>query len=81
MGTVLATLFICIAQLAIAVQPIIPGSAAKLLDQMGVPRDVRNFALAGSHWYSPLAEGGFQIAQPVGLFPRLELPVEEGVSA
>ena len=81
METVLATLFICIAQLAIAVQPIIPGSATKLLDQMGVPRDVRNFAHAGSHWYSPLAEGGFQIAQPIGLFPRLELPAEEGATA
>jgi methionyl-tRNA synthetase len=80
METVLATLFICIAQLAIAVQPIIPGSATKLLDQMGVPQDVRNYARAGSHWYSPLAEGGFQIAQPTGLFPRLELPAEEGAS-
>ena len=81
METVLATLFICIAQLAIAVQPFIPGSATKLLDQMGVPDDVRNYARAGSHWYSALAEGGFQIAQPVGLFPRLELPVEEGAAA
>jgi methionyl-tRNA synthetase len=81
METVLATLFICIAQLAIAVQPFIPGSATKLLDQMGVPDDVRNYARAGSHWYSALAEGGFQIAQPVGLFPRLELPVEEGTAA
>ena len=80
METVLATLFICIAQLAIAVQPIIPGSATKLLDQMGVPQDVRNYARAGSHWYAPLAEGGFQIAQPAGLFPRLELPAEEGAS-
>ena len=80
METVLATLFICIAQLAIAVQPFIPGSATKLLDQMGVPDDVRNYARAGSHWYSGLAEGGFQIAQPVGLFPRLELPVEEGAA-
>lgn len=81
METVLATLFICIAQLAIAALPIIPGSATKLLDQMGVPADVRNFAEAGSHWYSPLAESGFQIAQPVGLFPRLELPAEEGAAA
>ena len=81
METVLATLFICIAQLAIAVQPIIPGSATKLLDQMGMPEGIRNFAHAGSHWYSPLAEGGFQIAQPQGLFPRLELPVEEGAAA
>jgi methionyl-tRNA synthetase len=81
METVLATLFICIAQLAIAVQPFIPGSVTKLLDQMGVPDDVRNYARAGSHWYSALAEGGFQIAQPVGLFPRLELAMEEGAAA
>jgi len=80
METVLATLFICIAQLAIAVQPIIPGSATKLLDQMAVPQDVRNYARAGSHWYAPLAEGGLQIAQPIGLFPRLQLPAEEGAS-
>ncbi len=81
METVLATLFISIAELAIAALPIIPGSATKLLDQMGVPNEVRNFAGAGSHWYSPLAESNFQIQQPQGLFPRLELPVEEGVAA
>jgi methionyl-tRNA synthetase len=81
METVLATLFICIAQLAIAALPIIPGSATKLLDQMGVPLDVRNFDAARSHWYSPLAESNYQIAQPVGLFPRLELPAEEGTAA
>jgi methionyl-tRNA synthetase len=78
METVLATLFICIAQLAIAVLPVIPGSATKLLDQIGVPPGVRNFSHAGSHWYSPLAESDFQIVQPQGLFPRLELPIENG---
>jgi methionyl-tRNA synthetase len=77
METVLATLFICIAQLAVAALPVIPGSATKLLDQMGIPSDVRSFANIGSHWYSPLAESNFQIAQPQGLFPRLELPAEE----
>jgi methionyl-tRNA synthetase len=76
METVLATLFICIAQLAVAALPVIPGSATKLLDQMGVSADVRNFANIGSHWYSALAESDFQIAQPQGLFPRLELPAE-----
>ena len=80
METVLATLFICIAQLAIAALPVIPGSATKLLDQMGVPHNVRNFDAAGSHWYSPLAESNYQIAQPVGLFPRLEMPAEEGTA-
>jgi methionyl-tRNA synthetase len=77
METVLATLFICIAQLAIAALPVIPGSATKLLDQMGIPDEVRTFAGAGSHWYSPLAESNYQIAQPQGLFPRLELPAGE----
>jgi len=77
METVLATLFISIAQLAVAALPVIPGSATKLLDQMGIPADVRNFVAIGSHWYSALAESDYRIAQPQGLFPRLELPAEE----
>ena len=77
METVLATLFICIAQLAVAVLPVIPGSAGKLLDQMGIPLEVRTFEGAGSHWYSPLAESDFKLEQPQGLFPRLEMPAEE----
>ncbi len=81
METVLATLFICIAQLAVAAIPVIPSSATKLLDQMGVPADIRNFAQIGSHWYSPLAESDYRISQPVGLFPRLELPAEQGAAA
>lgn len=81
METVLATLFICIAQLAVAVLPVMPSSAKKLLDQMGIPENVRSFAGIQSHWYSPLAESGFTLEQPQGLFPRLELPVEEGEAA
>jgi methionyl-tRNA synthetase len=77
METVLATLFICIAQLAVAIEPLIPASSAKLLDQMGVPSDVRSFAGVSSHWYSPLAESNFRLSAPQALFPRLELPAEE----
>ena len=73
METVLATLFICIAQLAIVISPIIPESTRKLLDYMGIPADVRSLAGIESHWYSPLAESDFQIGAPVPLFPRLEL--------
>ncbi len=76
METVLATLFICIAQLATAVQAIIPASAARLLDDMGVPEEVRTFSGIASQWYSPLAESNFRLDQPQGLFPRLEMPVE-----
>jgi methionyl-tRNA synthetase len=77
METVLATLFICIAQLAVAALPVIPASATALLDQMGIANENRTFEGIARHWYSPLAESGFQIAQPRGLFPRLELPSEE----
>ncbi len=77
METVLATLFICIAQLATGIRAVIPASADKLLDTMGVPVDVRTYAGIGSHWYSPLAESPFRLAAPTPLFPRLELPAEE----
>lgn len=77
MKTVLATLYICIAELAVAIQPVIPASAGKLLDAMGIPGDARTYANIGSHWYSPLAESGFQLAAPTPLFPRLEMPVED----
>ena len=76
MQTVLATLYIAIAQLAVAILPVIPASAARLLDAMGIAPELRDFAAIQSHWYSPLAESGFRLDQPVGLFPRLELPVE-----
>jgi methionyl-tRNA synthetase len=77
METVLATLYICIAQLAVAILPVIPSSSGKLLDTMGVGAALRTFAKIGSHWYAPLAESGFRIAQPSPLFPRLELPLDE----
>ena len=77
METVLATLYICIAQLAVAISPVIPKSAKTLLDHMGIPDDVRTYTGIGSHWYSPLAESDFTLEAPKPLFPRLELPAEE----
>ncbi|MFM7378513.1 MAG: methionine--tRNA ligase [Erythrobacter sp.] len=77
METVLATLYICIAQLGVAISPVIPASSAKLLDMLGVPEDLRNLEGIRSHWYSPLAESNYQIAAPTPLFPRLELPADE----
>lgn len=76
METVLATLYICIAQLAVAISPVIPASSAKLLDMLGVPEDLRNLEGIRSHWYSPLAESDYHLAAPTPLFPRLELPAE-----
>jgi methionyl-tRNA synthetase len=77
METVLATLYICIAQLAVAIAPVIPASASKLLDVMGVPAENRGFESVGGHWYSPVAENDHRIVAPAPLFPRLELPAEE----
>lgn len=77
MAGVLLTLFRCVRDLAIAVRPVVPVSADKLLDQMGVAADQRDFAaLDQSEWFDTLAVSGFRVAQPVGVFPRLELPAE-----
>jgi methionyl-tRNA synthetase len=78
METVLATLYIAIAQLAVAVRPVIPASADRLLDAMGIAPELRSYAAIGSHWYAPLAEGGFRLAAPQALFPRLELGADDG---
>ena len=77
MKAVLATLFLCIRDLAIAIRPVIPASADKLLDTMGIPPDERDQgALVDVEWYSRLANSGFVLAQPTPLFPRLELEEE-----
>lgn len=81
METVLAVLYQAIAQLAVAVQPVMPGKTARLLDMMGIATDLRTPAAVGSPWYSPLAESGFRLAKPEGLFPRLELAEAEGEGA
>ena len=78
MQTVLATLYIVIVQLAVAISPVIPDSAKKLLDAMGFDPALRDLEGIHSHWYSPLAESDFRLEQPVPLFPRLELPEEVG---
>jgi methionyl-tRNA synthetase len=77
MQSVLATLFVCIRDLTIAVSPIIPDSASKLFDQMGIPPNERDYtALLDGQWYARLRSSGFRLSQPVGIFPRLELPAE-----
>ena len=75
MKTVLYTLVETLRQLAILVQPFVPGSAAKLLDQLAVPPAARDFAaLAGA----PLAPGA-QLPKPAGIFPRfVETAAAEG---
>jgi len=78
MVVVLMVLFGCVRDLAIAVRPVVPDSSDKLLDQMGIPSDARDFAaLVDPDWFGRLCTSGFTLEKPVGVFPRLEMPAEE----
>jgi methionyl-tRNA synthetase len=65
MGTVLYVVAEVVRRLAILAQPFMPESCGKLLDQLAVPADKRQFASLGE----PLA-GGKALPKPMGVFPR-----------
>jgi methionyl-tRNA synthetase len=68
MEAVLRTLVLAIRDLAIAIRPVIPASADKLLDMLGA--NGRNYAdLADRSWID-----GAELQPPSPIFPRLELP-------
>lgn len=78
MEAVLETLLRALRELAIAVQPIIPGSAKKLLEQLGVGGNDSDFAaITNEDWYAELIGQGFRISAPSPIFPRLELPEQD----
>ena len=61
--------------LAIAILPVVPDSAGKVLDQIGaVERD--HAAIDDDRWYDRVAASDFRITPPSPVFPRLELPAE-----
>lgn len=75
MAAVLGTLYAAIRLLAIAIAPVIPTAAARLLDAMGV--DARDHAaLADDRWFARLAATDFRLAPPTPIFPRLD-PLRE----
>jgi methionyl-tRNA synthetase len=77
MLAVLGTLYQAIRDLAIAILPVIPASAGKLLDQMGIPSEERTFAaLAKRESYETLAKSGFRLDPPKPIFPRLDASLE-----
>jgi len=77
MTAVLATLYVAIRDLAIVIAPVIPSSAARLLDAMGVPAGERDYAtLEDPDSYRRLAGSGFRLALPTPIFPKLEVPGE-----
>ena len=74
MHAVLRTLVRAIRMLAITILPVVPGSAGKVLDQIGAAkRD--HAAIDDDGWYDRTA-ATFRIAPPSPIFPRLDLPVE-----
>ena len=75
MTRVLATLCGCIRDLAIAVSPVVPNAAAKILDALSVPDDARDFAALDN---DP-ALGAIVIDNPRPVFPRLEVPETNAV--
>ncbi|HKF70867.1 MAG TPA: methionine--tRNA ligase [Stellaceae bacterium] len=65
MGTVLYVLAEVIRHLAVFVQPVVPSSAARLLDQLALSEKTRDFASLAK----PLAPG-VKLPKPEGVFPR-----------
>ncbi|MBT4718730.1 MAG: methionine--tRNA ligase [Rhodospirillaceae bacterium] len=75
MATVLYALGEVIRRLGILAQPFMPGSAAKMLDQLAVPEDGRGFASLADDIRWP---AGTELPKPEGVFPR---HVEEEAAA
>lgn len=70
MKAVLAVLVACLRDLAIAIRPVIPTGADKVLDQIGIPGDARDYAsLLDAGWHERLNAP----APPTPIFVKLEL--------
>ena len=67
MGTVLWVVAEVVREIAILVQPVMPGAMAKLLDSLAVPADARDFAHLGP---GHRLAAGTALPAPSGLFPR-----------
>ncbi len=77
MKAVLATLYAAIRDLTIAISPVVPETAARLLDTMGIAAGERDHAALGdAAAYDRLAKSDFRLAAPSPVFPRLDMPPE-----
>jgi methionyl-tRNA synthetase len=68
MANVLAVLIEVLRIAGILIQPVMPRSAASLLDQLAIPANARDFAAIGS---GGVAEGTV-LPPPQGIFPRID---------
>ena len=69
MAAVLRVLADVLRVIATVLQPFMPGSMGRMLDQLGVPADARQLADLGT----PLADG-VALPAPQGVFPRYVEP-------
>jgi methionyl-tRNA synthetase len=69
MESVLRVLADTVRVIATLLQPVMPGSMARMLDQLGVPADARDIAALAT----PLADGA-SLPAPQGVFPRYVEP-------
>ncbi|MCC7348605.1 MAG: methionine--tRNA ligase, partial [Variibacter sp.] len=76
-GTVLYVTAEVIRQVAILAQPFIPGSAAKLLDLLGVPPAARDFEHIGG---ARRLAAGVKLPAPSAVFPRYVEPAAPAAS-
>ena len=67
METILYVTAEVLRQIAILVQPVMPASAGRLLDQLGVPEDARDFAKLGA---AGRLTAGTELPPPQAVFPR-----------
>jgi methionyl-tRNA synthetase len=74
MATILYVTAECVRQFAILIQPVMPESAAKLLDLLTVTPEDRALAKLGA---AGRLKPGTKIPEPQGVFPRYVVP-EEG---
>jgi len=71
MATVLYALAETIRHLAVLTQPFMPASSARILDQLAVAADARNFAHLGP---KNALQPGTTLPKPEGVFPRFQPP-------
>jgi methionyl-tRNA synthetase len=70
MKDVLAILLETIRQVVILIQPVMPTSAARLLDQLQIEEGQRDFTSLGSAGRAQINKDTAPIATPEGVFPR-----------
>ena len=79
MAVVLGVLVTAIRELSLAILPIVPSGAAKVLELLGDASSRRYALNAGGGWDSDTANWrttNYRVEAPTAAFPRLELPVE-----